>query len=400
MSDPFKGLNDPITRRCFLRRAAAGGATLSLPALIAACGAGGIEGDAGQTAEETTTQIRRELADQIVIANWPYYIDLSDDEKTRPSLDRFTKETGVKVRYIEEVNSNEEWFGKYQAQLGQDDDIGRDMVMLTDFMAARMIRLGYVQKRDKSTIPNEKNLSDTLKSPGFDPQREYSLPWQSGLTGIAYNPKLTGGPVTSFEQVLSDPKLKGKVTLLDDIASCMTCIMLLNGDDPESVAAEAFDRGIELLQQGVDSGQVRRFTGNEYVEDMVAGNVWAAMAWSGDVISSIQPENPDIEFVIPDEGGEIFTDNMLIPLHGDVFTASTFMNFVYDPEIAAQIAAYVNYVSPVKGAQEAIKDIDPELAESELIFPSEETLSKVKIFDSEAADKPEFREKFQTLVGA
>jgi spermidine/putrescine transport system substrate-binding protein len=393
-------MTDPITRRQLLRRAAAGGAALSLPSLLAACGGGGIEGDAGQTAEETTTQVRQELADQIVIANWPFYVDLSEDEKRRPSLEQFTQETGVKVRYLEEVNSNEEWFGKYQAQLKAGDDIDRDMVVLTDFMAARMIQLGYVQKKDRSAIPNEKNLSETLKSPGFDPEREYSLPWQSGFTGIAYNKRLTGGPVTSIEQLLTDPKLKGKAYLLDDIASCMTCILLSNGDDPENVTSESFARGIETIQTAVDSGQLRGIVGNQYVDDLLAENVWVSMAWSGDVTGTIQLETKDIEFVIPDAGGEIFTDNMLIPLEGDVFTASTFMNYVYDPEVAAQIAAYVQYICPVQGAQEAIKEIDPALAENELIFPTQETLSRVKIFDAEAAQNPDFREQFQTVVGA
>jgi spermidine/putrescine transport system substrate-binding protein len=392
---------ESITRRQLLRRAAAGGAVLSLPSLLAACGGGGIEGDAGQgTTEETTTQVKRELADELVFANWPFYIDLSDDEKRRPSLEQFTKDTGVKVRYIEEVNSNEEWFGKYQAQLKAGDDINRDIVVLTDWMAARMVTLGYVEKKDKSAIPNEKNLQDTLTSPGFDPNRDYSLPWQSGLTGIAFNRKLTGGPVTSIEQLLTDPKLKGRVLLLDDIASCMTCILLSNGDDPENVTAEAFERGIQTIQDSVDSGHLRGIVGNQYVEDLVAENVWAAMAWSGDVVGSIQPDNPDVEFVIPDTGGEIFTDNMLIPLHGDVFTASTFMNYVYDPKVAAQIETGVQYICPVKGAQEAIKAIDPKLAENELIFPTEETLAQVKIFDSEAAANPDFREQFQTVVGA
>jgi spermidine/putrescine transport system substrate-binding protein len=388
---------ESITRRQLLRRAAAGGAVLSLPGLMAACGGGGgIEGGADQTTEETTTQVKQELADTLVFANWPYYIDV--EGKRRPTLDQFKEETGVKVRYIEEVDGNEEWFGKYQAQLGQGDDIGRDLVALTSWMALRMIRLGYVQKKDKSAIPNEKNLEAALRNPYFDPQQEYSLPWLSGMTGIAYDPKRTGGPVTSFEQVLTDPKLKGKVTLLDDIASCMTCIMLLNGDDPTKVTPEAFDRGIETIQQGVDSGQLRGIVGNSYVEDLVAGNTWAAMAWSGDVINSIQPENPDIQFVVPDEGGEIFTDNMLIPLGGDVFTASTFMNYVYDPAVAAQIATGAGYVSPVEGAREEAAKIDPAFTENELIFPTAETLERVKAFDPQADDQ-EYREKFQAVVG-
>lgn len=390
-------MTHPITRRELLRRAAVGGAAVSLPSILAACGDDGIE---GQTAAQPgTTTVRKELADELVIANWPFYIDLSEDEKTRPTLDQFTEETGVRVRYLEEVNDNEEWFGKYQAQLAQGDDIGRDIVVLTDWMAARMIRLGYVQKKDKSAIPNEENLVESLRSPGWDPQREFSLPWQSGMTGIAYNKKLTGGPVTTIEQLLTDPKLKGKVTMLTEMPDTMGITIAATGGDPENVTPEAFDAAIEMIRQAVESGQIRRFTGNEYVEDMVAGNVWAALAWSGDVISSIQPENPDVEFAVVETGSHLWTDNMLIPLGGDVFTASTFMNFVYDPAIAAQIEAYVYYVAPVEGAKEAIAEIDEAAAESPLIFPPAETLENTFIFDAEAADDPDYKEQFQAVIG-
>ena len=391
-------MTDPITRRELLRRAAVGGAAVSIPSLLAACGGDGIE---GQTAAQPgTTSVRRELADRIVIANWPAYIDVSDDEKTRPTLEQFTRESGVEVRYIEEVNDNEEWFGKYQAQLAQGDDIGRDIVVLSDWMAARMIRLGYVQKKDRSAIPNEENLVESLRSPGWDPQREFSLPWQSGMTGIAYNKKQTGGPVTTIEQLLTDPKLKGRVTMLTEMPDTMGVTMAATGGDPEKVTPEAFSTAAEMIQQAVDSGQIRRFTGNDYIEDMVAGNVWAALAWSGDVISSIQPENPDVEFTVVDTGSHLWTDNMLIPLGGDVFTASTFMNFVYDPAVAAQIEAWVYYICPVEGAKEEMVELDPEAADSPLIFPPEETLAKTFIFDAEAADDPDYKEQFQAVIGA
>jgi spermidine/putrescine transport system substrate-binding protein len=399
MSDPFKGMNDPITRRFFLRRAAAGGAALSLPALIAACGSGdGIEGQAGDTgAEQTTTTVKKELADQLVFANWPFYIDIDEKTKKRPTLDKFTTETGVKVKYIEEVNDNEEWFGKYQAQLEAGDDIGRDIVVLTDWAAARMIRLGYVQKKDKSAIPNEANLNEALRSPGWDPNRDYSLPWQSGMTGIAYNKK-TIGKVTTIDQLLTDPKLKGKVTCLTEMPDTIGLIIAAAGGDPAKVTDEAFDGAISTLQDAVDSGQIRRFTGNDYTEDLDTGNVWACMAWSGDIAAGLK--NPDIDFTVVDTGSHIWTDNMIIPNGGDVFTASTYMNFVYDPTVAAEIAAYVYYITPVAGAEDEIAAFDKSAVGNQLIFPSEETLAKTFIFDAEAADKPEYKEKFQTVIGA
>ena len=295
MTDPR--LNDPITRRLFLKRAAVGASALSLPSLIAACGGGG--GIAGQTNEGggASTEVKQQLADTLVFANWPLYIDQKG--KKRPTLDEFTAQTGVNVRYIEEVNDNEEWFGKYQAQLSQGQDIGRDLTVLTDWMAARMVRLGYVQKKDKSAIPNEANLVSTLQHPTWDPDRTYSLPWQSGMTGIAYNKKETN-PVTSIEQLLTDPALKGKVTCLTEMPDCMGLVMQSNGDDPTKVDPAAFDKAIGTLQDAVDSGQIRRFTGNDYGDDLSSGNVAAAMAWSGDVVQ-LQLDNPDLEFVLPEE---------------------------------------------------------------------------------------------------
>ena len=394
MTDPR--LNDPITRRLFLKRAAVGASALSLPSLIAACGGGGgISGESN--AGGASTEVKQQLADTLVFANWPLYID-SEKGNKRPSLDQFTAQTGVKVRYIEEVNDNEEWFGKYQAQLSQGQDIGRDLTVLTDWMAARMVRLGYVQKKDKSAIPNESNLVATLQHPTWDPNRDYSMPWQSGMTGIAYNKKETG-PVTSIEQLLTDSALKGKVTCLTEMPDCMGLVMQSNGDDPTKVDPAAFDKAIGMLQDAVDSGQIRRFTGNDYGDDLSSGNVAAAMAWSGDVVQ-LQLDNPDLEFVLPDGGGMIWTDNMLIPTGGDVFTASTYMNFVYDPKVAAEIEDWVNYICPVEGAKDELLKIDPGVAKNPLIFPTEDMLANVKSFDPDAADNPDFKEKFQTVTGA
>jgi spermidine/putrescine transport system substrate-binding protein len=398
MTDPR--FNDPLTRRQLLRRAAVGGTALTLPALLAACGSGGggIEG-AGNTETSETTSVNRTLADKLTISNWPLYIDIDEKTKKRPTIEQFQQKTGVKVSYIEDVNDNEEWFGKFQAQLSQGQPIGRDMTVLTDWMAARMVRLGFVDKKDKESIPNEANLVASLQHPTWDPNRDYSLPWQSGMTGIAYDPNVTGFEVTSIDQLLTDKRLKGKVTCLTEMPDTMGLIMQSNGDDPTKVASDAFDKAIDTLQSAVDSGQIRRFTGNDYADGLANGNIWAAMAWSGDVVQ-LQLDNPKLKFVIPESGGNIWTDNMLIPKGGDVYTASVFMNFVYDPKIAAQIEDYVNYICPVEGAKDELLKIDPPVAKNTLIFPDEETLSKVKAFDPKAADNPDYKEKFQAVIGA
>jgi spermidine/putrescine transport system substrate-binding protein len=309
--------------------------------------------------------------------------------------------TGTKVQYFEDINDNATYFGKIQRPLSQGQSIDRDIIVLTDNsrFPGLLIQKEWAEKLDKSAIPNIANLQDSLRSPSFDPDREYSLPWQSGMTGIASNLKLTKTPVTSVDQLLEDTKLKGKVTLLTEMADTMSVVMLANGDDPAKVDDASFDRALKRIQRAVDSGQVRQFTGNDYTGPLTRGDLAACISWSGDVVQ-LTVDNPNLVWNLADSGGDIWTDNMLIPTGGDAFTASTFMNFVYDPKIAAQLAAYINYVSPVKGAKEEAAKIDPKLADNPLIFPDEETLSKTVIFDSEALNNQDYLEKWQSLIGA
>jgi spermidine/putrescine transport system substrate-binding protein len=384
-----------LTRSELLRRAAAGGAFLSLPALLAACGGDDEEG-AGTTATGP-----KELAKTLRFSNWPYYIDVDDKTKKRPSLEQFKQKTGTTVRYFEDINDNATYFGKIQRPLSQGQSVDRDIIVLTDNsrFPGLLIDKGWAEPLDKAAIPNIANLQDSLKSPGFDPDRTYSLPWQSGMTGIATNLKVMNKPVTSVDELLESPKLKGKITLLTEMADTMSLVMLANGDDPGKVDDASFDRALKKIQRAVDSGQVRQFTGNDYTGPLSRGDLMACAAWSGDVVQ-LQPDNPKLVWNLPDSGGDIWTDNMLIPKGGDVFTASTFMNFVYDPKIAAQLAAYIAYVSPVKGAKEEARKLDPKLADNPLVFPDDETLSKTVIFDSKALNNQDYNEQWQSLIGA
>lgn len=385
-----------LTRLELLRRAALGGAALSIPGFLAACG-----GDSGGGAAGTTTAGPKELADTLRFSNWTLYIDRDEKTKKSPTLEQFKEEHGVTVRYFEDINDNATYFGKIQRPLSQGQSIDRDIVVLTDNsrFPGLLIQREWAEPLDKSAIPNIANLQDSLKSPSFDPDREFSLPWQSGMTGIASNLTLTKTPVTSIDQLLEDSKLKGKVTLLTEMADTMSLVMLANGDDPAKVDDAAFERALKRIQSAVDSGQVRQFTGNDYTGPLSRGDLAASVAWSGDVVQ-LTADNPKLQWNLPDTGGDIWTDNMLIPLGGDAFTASTFMNFVYDPKIAAQLAAYINYVSPVKGAKEEARKLDPALADNPLIFPDAETLSKTVIFDSAALSNQDYLEKWQSLIGA
>jgi spermidine/putrescine transport system substrate-binding protein len=385
-----------LTRSDLLRRAILGGTAISMPGLLAACG-----GDEGGTAAGTTTSGgSQQLAKTLRFSNWTLYIDIDPKTKKPKSLEQFKQKTGTTVDYFEDINDNATYFGKIQRPLSQGQSVDRDIIVLTDNsrFPGLLIDKGWAEKLDKSAIPNITNLQPSLQHPSFDSNRDYSLPWQSGMTGIASNLKLTGKPVTSMDDLLENPKYKGKVTLLTEMADTMSLVMLANGDDPTNVTDESFDKAYDRINAAVDSGQVRQFTGNDYTGPLSRGDLACCMSWSGDVVQLTQ-DNPNLKWNLPKTGGDIWTDNMLIPKGGDVFTASTFMNFVYDPKIAAQIAAYVNYVSPVKGAREAAAKIDKELAANTLIFPDDETLSNVKIFDAKALTNQDYLERWQSLIG-
>ena len=388
-------MTESFTRIELLRRGAAAGIVISIPGVLAACG-----GDDNEAAG-TTTGGSKQLAKTLRFSNWTLYIDVDEKTKKHPTLDQFKQKTGTTVQYTEDINDNASYFGKIQGPLSQGQSIDRDIVVLTDNsrFPGLLIDKGWAEKLDKSAIPNIKNLQPALQHPSFDPNREYSLPWQSGMTGIATNTKLTGGkPVTSMDTLLEDPKFKGKVTLLTEMADTMSLVMLANGDDPTKVTDQSFNAAYDRIKKAVDSGQIRQFTGNDYAAPLSKGDLMAAMSWSGDVVQ-LSADNANLVWNLPESGGDIWTDNMLIPKGGDAFTASTYMNFVYDPKIAAQIAAYVNYVTPVKGAKEEAAKIDPKLADNPLIFPDDETLSKVVIFDSKALSNQDYLEKWQTLLG-
>ncbi|HEX4929487.1 MAG TPA: spermidine/putrescine ABC transporter substrate-binding protein [Gaiellaceae bacterium] len=389
-------MNRPLTRKQLLERAALGGAALTLPGFLAACGGGGDDEPAA------TTQAAKELADRLRFSNWQLYIDFDEKTKKRPTLDQFTAKTGVAVDYFEDINDNASYFGKIQRPLSQGQSIDRDIIVLTDNsrFPSLLIDKGWAEKLDKSAIPNITNLQDSLAHPSFDPDREYSLPWQSGMTGIATNTKLTGGkPVLTIDELLESPALKGKVTMLTEMADSVAVVMLANGDDPTKVDDATFTKAVDRIQKAVTSGQIRQFTGNDYTGPLSKGDLAAALSWSGDVVQ-LTLDNENLEWNLPETGGAIWTDNMLIPKGGDAFTASTFMNFVYDPAIAAQIAAYINYVSPVKGAKEEMEKIDPDLAANTLVFPDDDTLSKVAIFDSTALSNQDYIERWQALIGS
>jgi spermidine/putrescine transport system substrate-binding protein len=381
-------VTDHLTREELLRRAGFAAALASVPGLAAACGGGGDGGGSD------------ELAKTLRFSNWTYYMDKDPKTGGWGTLEAFKKKYGTTVEYTEDVNSNSQFFGKVSGQLSRGQSTNRDLMVSTDnerFLAT-YIDKGWVEKLDKDALPNLKNLVDVQRRPGFDPDREYSLPWASGMTGIAYNEKLTE-PVTSVKQILEDKSLKGQVGLLDGFGDTVGLVVLANGDDPSKITDDAFKAAIDRVKAASDSGQLRQFYGNDYTGPLAKGDLKACFAWGGD-IPQLLGDNPDLKWVIPDDGGMIWTDNALIPKGGDAFTASTFLNFVYDPAVAAKLYGAIQYVSPVKGAREELAKTDPKTANDPLVFPTDDTLSKVHLIDPEALKNQSYAEQWQAAVGA
>ena len=392
-----------VSRRGFLRGASLSALALSSPGLLAACGTEGASQTAGSCVSEDLSSSEKELT----FSNWPLYIDEAKVDRggkkvtVYPTLERFQKQSGLTVDYVADVNDNAEFFGIVRNQLAACEPTGRDLFALTDWMAARMIGLGWIQELDKSNLPNvEANLVDSLRSPSWDKDRKYSVPWQSGLTGIAYNADLTG-EVKSFDELLTRSDLKGKVSLLSEMRDTMTFLLLIDGADPEDFTEDEFGAACDRLQQAVDGGQIRAFTGNEYAQDLVKGNVVACEAWSGDVIQ-LQFDNPNIRFIAPEEGLSLWSDNMLVPNKSShKANAEQLMDFYYDPKTAAELAAWVNYICPVAGAQEEMTKIDPSLAENELIFPGVDLLANTYDFMTlDVKTDQKYQQMFAAVVGS
>lgn len=391
-----------LSRRRLLQAAGIGGVAIA----ATACGASG--SDAG-TATGTATgapsaATAADLSDTDKTANWsnwPLYLDINDETGEYPTLKAFQDANGIAVTYTEDVNDNNEFYAKVRTQLEQGQDIGRDLVVLTDWMAALWIENGYAQKLDKANIPNSKNLIPRLADVAFDKPRDYSLPWQSGFGGLGYNKSalkdtLGSDKMTTLDQ-LFDPKLKGRITVLSEMRDTMGCIMAWQGNNPSDFTDDQFSQAIEELTKQVDSGQIRQVTGNDYIASLESGDVIAVIGWSGDLFAL----GEDFGFEIPESGGMLWTDNMLVPaLAAHKKNAEMIMNYYYDPKVAAEVAAYVNYICPVEGAKAEMEKIDPALAASEFIFPSAATLDRTYVFKAltpEQGDK--YEREFQTAIG-
>jgi spermidine/putrescine transport system substrate-binding protein len=356
-----------LSRRRFIGRGAAAAVAASgLASVLAACG---IDGTAARNLASLQAEAARvhhprtDLGDW-TFANWPLYID-------KAVIKRFDDEYGGHCKYVEEINDNSEFYGKVRQQLAQGVPIGRDIVVLTDYMASRWVRFGYVTPMDVRNVPNKRNLVPNLQTIGYDPRRQFTLPYQSGAIGIGYDLKQTGREVTSIRE-LFDPRWKGRVTLFSEPYDSAGTVLLGEGVDATRATLDQMLGAIDRIGEANDAGQFRRFTGNDYTTDLTKGNIAMALAYSGDLVQ-LQSDNPNLRFAYPEEGAMLFTDNMMMPAKVEhPYAAEVMMNYLYEPEVAAVVCAWVNYLSPVDGIREILERTDPDIASNELIFPPDD----------------------------
>jgi spermidine/putrescine transport system substrate-binding protein len=375
-------LQSKVSRRSVL---AGAGAVAGVGAL-ASCGFGG--------GSDSSNAVRW--------GNWPLYLDVDDSGKKYPTLEAFTKETGIDVKYFEDYNDNDEFFGKVQAQLKLGKDIGYDLVCPTDWMSARWIRLGYTQKFDAANIPNASNILDTLASPSFDPKREQSLTWQGIMGGFGWNTAKNPKGVRTLDDLFS-PGNKGKIVVLSEMRDTVGIILRSQGVSLQTVTEDQFMNAVDFLAKKIADGWIRGVKGNEYAEDLTSGDATAVIGWSGDMFILKSENEGKFDFAIPESGGTISGDNMMIPSTVTAeakASAEKLINYYYEPSVAAEVAAYVNYVCPVKGAQAEMEKIDPDLAKSEFIFPSAKTMANLSVFRSlTPTEETTWTEAFQKAAG-
>ena len=375
-----------LSARISRRGVLAGAGGLGAVGLLAACGGGD-----SNSAENIVRW-----------GNWPLYLDFDEATKTYPTLEKFKKETGIDAQYFEDYNDNDEFFGKVQAQLKLGEDIGYDVVTPTDWMAARWMRLGYTQKFDLANIPNAGNILDSLKSPSYDPNRESSLTWQGIMSGFGWNVEKNPKGIHTLDQLFA-PQNKGKIVVLTEMRDTIGVILMAQGVDISKVTEDQFMNAVDFMAGKISDGWIRGVKGNEYAEDLTSGDATAVIGWSGDMFILSSENEGKFDFAIPDSGGTISGDNLMIPSTASPegkANGEKLINYYYDPAVAAEVAAYVNYVCPVKGAQAEMEKIAPELATSEYIFPTEKTSSRLQVFRSLTPDEETtWAEAFQKAQG-
>ena len=366
MSENQDRARHTLTRRQFVQ----GSALAGFAVFVAACGRAG--SSAAPSVAATTAPSaapvqsvapsasvaptpKPSMAAELNWANWTYYMDVDDAGKF-PTLEQFKVKYGTTVNYKEVIDDNDSFVGTIRPQLEAGQDTGWDLMTLTDWMAARLIRLGWVEQMDLGNLPNVvANLQDVYRDVAWDPTNDHHVPWQSGMTGLGYDQSKTGD-LTSLDAFF-DLKYKGSIDYLTEMRDTIGLTMLKLGLDPSKATTADCDAAVAEIKRVQDAGMNALFKGNAYAEDLKSGDAVLAMAWSGDMVQALV-DKPTLRFTIADQGGMLWTDNNLIPKAAkNAYTAQVMIDFCYDPTIAAQIEAYVNYICPVKGAAEVLAGV-------------------------------------------
>jgi spermidine/putrescine transport system substrate-binding protein len=395
MHEHDQRLTHELTRRRFLQATALTGVS----AFLAACGTPGTGGSAapsgGGGGGETGT---------LRFANWIGYIDINEDDGSYPTLQKFQDETGIAVTYLEDIDGNEDFFTtSLQGPLTAGLPTEWDLIVVTDWMVDRLQRLGWLEELDRDAIPNfVANLEPRYVGRSFDPDTKLAAPWQSGMTGLGFDKAVTGD-LASLGVYFTD-QFAGKMTYLTEMRDTIGLTAIHQGSDPATITQEQFDAALAVVDDAVQNGWVRQIAGNSYVDVMAAGDAVLAMAWSGDVLTLLVPDqqaDQDFQWVLADEGGMLWTDNMVVPKGSpNKALAEKWVDFYYDPVNAATIEAYVNYVCPVVGAKDVMLELDPALAENPLIFPPEDWVARLHQFRSTTAEEETaWAEAFSKVLG-
>ena len=383
-------INSQVTRRGLI----AGTGALGAAGLLAACGSDSSESAAKASIGGDASTVRW--------GNWPLYLDYDEKTKKYPTLEAFGAANGLTTKYFEDYNDNDEFYGKVQAQLKLNEDIGYDVVTPTDWMAARWVRLGYAQKYDLANIPNKVNILDSLASPSFDPKRESTLTWQGIMSGFGWNVAKNPKGIHTLDELFA-PQNKGKIVVLSEMRDTIGIILLSQGVDLQKVTEDQFMNAVDFMAAKISDGWIRGVKGNEYAEDLTSGDASAVIGWSGDMFILASENAGKFDFAIPESGGTISGDNFIIPtpVGPDAkLNAEKLINYYYEPAVAAEVAAYVNYVCPVKGAQAEMEKIAPELAASTYIFPDDAMSAKLNVFRSlTPTEETTWAEAFQQAQG-
>ena len=387
-----------MTRRAALAGAGATAATLAL----AACAPGGSTAAALTPATDVS-----DTEKTLIWHNWSLYMD-EDDNGKYPTLQKFTEQSGIAVEYKVEIDDNDSYFSKVQKQLAKGQDIGADVACPTEWMASRWVSLGYTQEFDAANIPNKKNLAPAYMGAAYDPERTKAIPYQGILAGITYNKvefkKATGKDAPTSLEDLWDPALKGRVGVLSEMRDTIGLILLAKGIDitsADSLTEAAFMDAIDFFAGKVSDGQISKIKGNSYSEDLENGDTIAAIAWSGDTVQlNLSAKTEKYGFFIPESGTTISADCFVTPMGAThKRNVEELINYYYDPKVAAELAAWVNYVTPVVGAKEEAMKIDPALAENQLIFPSDEFMKNAHGFRSLTGEESVlFSKAFQDVM--